>query len=38
VPIDPAVRKAIDKHRAADVELYRRACEQFARLTARYGI
>jgi len=36
--IDPAVRKAIDTHRAADVELYRRACERFARLTAQYGI
>ncbi len=37
-PIDAAVRKAIDSHRAADVELYRRACERFAWLAARYGV
>ncbi|MGA2185827.1 MAG: hypothetical protein ABSH47_22640 [Bryobacteraceae bacterium] len=36
--IDPAVRRAVDVHRAGDVELYRRACERFGRLAARYGI
>jgi hypothetical protein len=36
--IDPAVRKAIDVHRAADVELYQRAREAFARLAARHGV
>ena len=37
-PIDVAVQDAVDTHRKADVELYRRACEQFARLTARHGL
>ena len=37
-PIDPAVRRAIDIHHAADVELYRRACERFAQLAARYNV
>jgi|SRR5215471_3781334 hypothetical protein len=37
-PIEPAVRRAIDIHRAADVELYRRACDRFARLAARHGV
>jgi len=37
-PIDPAVRRAIEEYSAADVELYRRACERFARLTARYNV
>ena len=37
-PIDPAVRKAIDTYRAGDVALYRRACESFARLTARHDL
>jgi hypothetical protein len=36
--IDQAVRKAVDTHNAADVELYRRACEKFAQLSARYGL
>jgi hypothetical protein len=36
--IDPAVRRAIDQHRPADAELYRRACEVFARQTERYGV
>jgi hypothetical protein len=36
--IDPAVRKAIDTYGAGDVELYRRASEQFARLAARYDV
>jgi hypothetical protein len=37
-PIDAAVRKAIDTHRAGDIELYRRACERFDHLSARYGL
>lgn len=37
-PIDLAIRKAIEKHRAGDVELYRRAQEKFVQLTARYGL
>ncbi len=37
-PIDAAVRKAVDTHRAGDIELYRRACERFGRLSARYGL
>ena len=31
--IDPDVRKAVEKYRPADVELYRRAKEIFARQT-----
>lgn len=37
-PIGPAVRDAVRVHRAADVELYRRACERFDRLIARHGV
>jgi hypothetical protein len=36
--IDATVRKAVDTHRAGDIELYRRACERFDRLSAHYGI
>ena len=36
--IDPAVRHAIETYSAADVALYRRAQEVFAKLTARYGV
>ena len=36
--IDPSVHRAIDTHRAADVELYRRATELFERQAARYGV
>jgi hypothetical protein len=37
-PIDPEVRKAVEKYRAADVDLYRRAKEIFARQTSRAGL
>lgn len=36
--IDADVRKAVDSHRARDIELYRRACERFDRLGAHYGL
>jgi hypothetical protein len=36
--ITPGVRRAVDLHRAADIELYRRACERFEQLAARYGV
>ena len=36
--ISPEVRQAVDRHRPADVELYRRAVERFERLAARYGV
>jgi hypothetical protein len=36
--IDPAVHRAIDTHRAGDVDLYRRACERFAALCERYAV
>jgi hypothetical protein len=36
--IDRDVRKAVDKHRPADVELYRRAREIFAREIAKAGL
>ncbi|MGH6845701.1 MAG: hypothetical protein ACRECU_13515 [Methylocella sp.] len=36
--IDAAARKAVDTHSAGDVELYRRACERFDSLSARYGL
>lgn len=36
--IDPAVRRAVDLHRACDVELCRRAAERFARLASRHGV
>jgi len=35
---DPEIRKAIEKYRAADVDLYRRAKEIFARQTAKAGL
>ena len=37
-PIDEAVRKAVDVHRAGDLDAYRRAQGRFARLTAHYGL
>jgi hypothetical protein len=37
-PIDPATRRAVDTHRAGDIELYRVACEEFARLSDKYGV
>jgi hypothetical protein len=37
-PIDAAVRKAVETHHAGDLEVYRRACERFSRLSARYGV
>jgi hypothetical protein len=37
-PIDPTVRRAVDMHRASDVELYRRARERFAQLASSHGI
>lgn len=36
-PIDAAVRKAVDVHRAGDLDAYRRAQEKFERLSARHG-
>ncbi|MGH7684410.1 MAG: hypothetical protein ACREMT_08700, partial [Vulcanimicrobiaceae bacterium] len=36
-PIDAETKKAVDKYRAADIELYRRATEIFSRLTAKYA-
>lgn len=36
--VDAALRKAIDVHRAADLDLYDRARERFARLRLRYGV
>jgi hypothetical protein len=36
--IDPAVRRAIDIHRAGDVDLYRLASERFFAQCERYGV
>jgi hypothetical protein len=36
--IDPAVKQAVETYSPADVELYRRACERFARLAAKYNV
>ena len=36
--IEQDVRRAVEVHRGADVELYRRARERFAQLAARYGV
>lgn len=36
--IDAETRKAVDKNRAADIELYRKAKEIFAKQTARAGV
>jgi hypothetical protein len=36
-PISAEVRAAVDRHRAEDLALYRRARERFAALCARYG-
>lgn len=36
--IDPDIRKAVDKYRAADVDLYRRAREIFLRKASRAGL
>jgi hypothetical protein len=36
--IPPEVRQAVDRHRAEDVDLYRRASERFDALCAAYGI
>jgi hypothetical protein len=36
--IDDDFRKAVDKYRGADVELYRRAKEIYARQTAKAGV
>jgi hypothetical protein len=36
--IDPSVRKAVNLHHAADVELYARARERFGLLIARYDV
>jgi hypothetical protein len=35
--ISPALRRAVERHSAGDVELYRRACELFARLVAKFN-
>lgn len=37
-PISAEVRRAVDRHRAEDLALYRRANERFASLCARYGV
>jgi hypothetical protein len=37
-PVDPEILKAVEKHREADFDLYRRAREIFARQTIRAGI
>jgi hypothetical protein len=37
-PISAEVRAAVDRHRAQDVALYRRARERLAALCARYGV
>jgi hypothetical protein len=36
--IDPELHRAVARYRAADVEIYHRACERFAALCARYGV
>jgi hypothetical protein len=36
--VDADIRKAVERHRAADIETYRRAKELFARQAARLGI
>ena len=36
--IDEDVRKAVEKYRAADVDLYRRAKEIFSRMASRAGL
>jgi hypothetical protein len=36
--IDPELHRAVTRHRAADVEIYRRACERFAGLCERYCV
>ena len=36
--VDQDVRKAVEKYRAADVELYSRAKEIFARQTSKAGV
>jgi hypothetical protein len=36
--IAPEVRRAIERTRAEDIALYRRACERFAKLCSRYGV
>lgn len=36
--IDQDVRKAVEKYRGADIELYRRAKELFTQQTAKYGV
>jgi hypothetical protein len=36
-PIDPVVRKAVEIHRARDLDLYHRARERFVRLSIHYG-
>jgi hypothetical protein len=37
-PIDPDIKRAVEKQRGADLELYRRAEEIFARLASRYCV
>jgi hypothetical protein len=36
--ISPGVRRAVERHRAEDIALYRRARERFAKLCAAYGV
>jgi hypothetical protein len=36
--ITPEVRRAVERSRAEDIELYRRACERFPSLCSRYGV
>jgi hypothetical protein len=37
-PIDPDVRRAVEKYRAGDIDLYHRAKEIFERQTSRAGL
>lgn len=37
-PVDAAVRRAVDIHRAADLDVYYRARARFARLCSRYAV
>jgi hypothetical protein len=36
--VEPKLHRAVTQYRAADVEVYRRACERFAALCARHGV
>jgi hypothetical protein len=36
--VAPEVRRAVERSRAEDIALYRRACERFAKLCSTYGV